>query len=190
MSDCKGSRCLPIIPRRSILKLALGGVAAGVLSPPIVLGQGDPATMPPQEGDLLVKMVDAGARPLAAADIAPGAPPVSAWPMDPSSKVVRKGNRLNAVLLIRFDPPLAGATAAGVVAFSGLCTHAGCDVNQWVPETGIMTCDCHQSEFDAKDGGKVVGGPASRALPPLSLTLNGDTLVVAKPFAAAIRFDE
>jgi Rieske Fe-S protein len=54
----------------------------------------------------------------------------------------------------------------------------------------VLSCDCHGSEFDVRAGGKVTVGPATRLLPPLPLKLSGDVLVVAKPFANKIRFDE
>jgi Rieske Fe-S protein len=151
--------------------------------------------MPPQPDDLLVKVGDAASKPLTAADVTPGAKFVSAWPMDPASKIVRSASRLNEVLLVRLDPKALAAdsvsnAAGGVLAYSALCTHAGCDVSTWVPDEGILSCDCHGSEFDARSGGNVTVGPASRALPPLALKLAGDVLVVLRPFANVIRFDE
>jgi ubiquinol-cytochrome c reductase iron-sulfur subunit/rieske iron-sulfur protein len=192
MADCQDRQCSRVVPRRSILKLALGGVCAGVLSPVAVLGQGDPASLPPQEGDLLVKRDDSGSKPLGPADILGNTPPLMAFPMDPVSRVVRNANRLNTVLLIRLKPAAAGTTenAEGVLAYSGLCPHAGCDVTDWLPQTGVLSCDCHSSEFDATANGRVVGGPAARPLPSLPLKIDGATLVVAKPFASSIRFDE
>lgn len=115
--------------------------------------------------------------------------------MDPSTKTVRNGNRLNQVVLVRMDPSTLSTdsqanAALGVVAFSALCTHAGCDVSTWVPEEGVLSCDCHGSEFDVRAAGKVTVGPAVRALPPLPLKADGENLVVAKPFGTTIRFDE
>src|SRR5882762_4938458 len=176
--------------RRSMLKFGLGGLCLTAISPAVAVGQSDPASMPPQEGDFLVKLDDPASKPLGSADVVAQAPPLMAWPMDPVSKIVRKANRLNEVLLIRLNPGDSQANAAGdVLAFSALCSHAGCDVTQWIPEMGILSCDCHQSEFDAKANGRVVGGPAARPLPPLLLKVEGAQLVVAKPFAAPIRFD-
>jgi rieske iron-sulfur protein len=177
-----------------MLTLGLSGICLSAISPVIVLGQNDPASMPPQEGDFLVKAGDPASKPLGPADVVAHAPPLMAWPMDPSGKTVRKANRLNQVLLIRLTPPAPGDNQPNavddVLAFSALCTHAGCDVTNWIPETGTLSCDCHSSEFDAKASGRVVGGPAARPLPPLPLRLDGAMLVVAGPFATAVRFDE
>jgi rieske iron-sulfur protein len=151
--------------------------------------------MTPQEGDLLVKLDDSALKPLTVGDIPRDQRYVSAWPMAPADRVVRSVSRLNEVLLVRLDPQRLGGeslsnAADGVLAYSALCTHSGCNVSTWIPEEGILSCDCHGSEFDARVGGKVTVGPASRLLPPLPLTLSGDVLVVARPFATAIRFDE
>jgi len=177
-----------------MLKLGLGGVCLGAISPVILAGQDDPASMLPQTGDLLVKVDDPASKPVGPADIGAQGPPLMAWPVDPVSRIVRRANRLSEILLIRLNPASPGDNqpnaADGVLAYSALCTHAGCDAIEWIPETGILACDCHSSEFDARASGRVVGGPATRALPPLPLKIDRTVLVVATPFATPIRFDE
>lgn len=175
--------------------MSLGGLCWVAMFPAVVLGQSDPVSMPPQEDDVLIKLSDPALKPLTLGDIPGNAEYVSAWPMAPASKVVRSGSRLSELLLVRLDPTLLGGASAsdavgGVLAYSGLCPHAGCNVTTWVPEKGILSCDCHASDFDARASGKVIAGPAARPLPPLPLKLSGDVLVVAKSFATAIRFDE
>jgi Rieske Fe-S protein len=177
-----------------MLKLGLGGICLGAISPVILAGQDDPASMLPQTGDLLVKVDDPASKPLGPADIGAQGPPLMAWPMDPVSRIVRRANRLSEILLIRLTPASPGGNqpnaADGVLAYSALCPHAGCDAIEWIPETGILACDCHSSEFDARAYGRVVGGPATRALPPLPLKIDRTVLVVATPFATPLRFDE
>jgi hypothetical protein len=70
-----------------------------------ILGQAEPASAPPQEGDLLVKLDDPASKPIGAADVGVNAPPLIAWPMDPVSRTVRKANRLNEILLVRLNRP-------------------------------------------------------------------------------------
>jgi rieske iron-sulfur protein len=163
--------------------------------PAVALGQSDPASMPPQEDDVLVRLGDSALRPLTPGDVPGGAKLVSAWPMAPVGTVVRSGNPLNELLLVRVDPTTLGGAAAadavdGVLAFSALCPHAGCHVATWIPDKGILSCDCHASDFDARARGVVIAGPTSRPLSPLALKLSNEVLVVAKSFAGAIRFDE
>jgi ubiquinol-cytochrome c reductase iron-sulfur subunit len=68
----------------------------------------------------------------------------------------------------------------GIVAFSKICTHAGCAISLYRKPTFAPTqprpalvCPCHYSTFDPADGGKVIFGPAGRALPQLPLEVDG-----------------
>ena len=109
----------------------------------------------PKEEDFLVAVDSDTPDALELKDIPVGGPPVLAWPMDPASRTVRKDSRLNKILLLRLDPAtLVGATkdraADGVVAYSAICPHAGCEVNGWVAEQQILECSCHYSHAVAK----------------------------------------
>lgn len=66
------------------------------------------------------------------------------------------------------------------VAFSKICTHAGCPVSLYEQETGRILCPCHQSQFDVTDGAKSVFGPASRSLPQLPIDVDDEGYFVAK----------
>jgi hypothetical protein len=60
-------------------------------------------------------------------DLTLGGPPVHAWPKDPKLSVVRKGSRLNELVLIRHGPGELDETsrsrsADGIVAYSLICT--------------------------------------------------------------------
>src|SRR5262245_2672478 len=86
--------------RRDLLALAsaLGTDAvAGVLALP---ARAEPADERPKEGDLLVAFDSDPPTPLEPKDIPAGGPQVFAWAMDPTGGVVRKGSRLNKVLLL------------------------------------------------------------------------------------------
>ena len=76
-------------------------------------------------------------------------------------------------MLIRLRPeqledlqPRAGQEDFGYgdyVAYSKICTHAGCPVSLYEQETSRILCPCHQSQFDVTQGAKPVFGPATRA---------------------------
>src|SRR5262249_60120333 len=105
-------------------------------------------------------------------DIPMGGPRVLAWPMDPASNTVRMDSRLNKILLVRLDPlTIVGSTkdraADGVVAYSAICPHAGCEVNGWVAEQQILECSCHYSHYNPREGAAVIGGPPSPTFPAL-----------------------
>jgi len=175
------------VKRREVLKSAL------------VLGLGVrqdvQASIRPKEGDLLVKSGDARNTPLTPDDIPRGAKHTLAWAMDPADKTARSGSRLNQVLLVRLDPEtLAPETraraAAGVVAYTAICTHNGCDIDDWLAAEQLLSCSCHSSSFDPRDGARVVDGPAPRVLPALPLKVVNGTLVVAKPFTAPVGYEK
>jgi ubiquinol-cytochrome c reductase iron-sulfur subunit len=81
--------------------------------------------------------------------------------------------------LLRLPPELAGYDAGGVVAYSKICTHAGCAISMYraplfqpdEPRLALV-CPCHYSTFDPSDGGNVVFGPAGRRLPMLPLAID------------------
>lgn len=179
--------------RRDILK---GGCSLwlGLAFAPAAYAQDDRASARPKEGDRLVKANDASKTPLKPGDIAVGAAQTLAWAIDPADGTVRSGSRLNQVILVRLDParltPETRANAAdGVVAYTVICTHSGCDVDDWLADDQVLSCSCHASAFDPKDGGKVLDGPAPRALPALPLTIVDGLLVVAKPFTSRVGFE-
>ena len=60
----------------------------------------------------------------------------------------------------------------GFVAYSRVCTHAGCAVAQYEDEAQVLLCPCHQSTFDVLHGATPIGGPAARALPQLPLAID------------------
>jgi Rieske Fe-S protein len=151
----------------------------------------EPASERPKEGDFLVSIESERAVALALEDIPRGGPPVLAWPMDPASNTVRKDSRLNKVLLLRLDPvALNRATqeraAEGVVAYSAICPHAGCEVNGWAAEQQLLECSCHFSHYNPREAAAVVDGPAPRPLAALPLKIIDGKLAVAKAFTGRV----
>ena len=150
----------------------------------------------PQPGDFLVRTDDDGRRPLAVADVPIGDKPVMAWPLDPAGDTLRSGSRLNKVLLLRLDPaafePQTREFAAdGVIGYSAICPHTGCEVSNWKAESQILECPCHFSHYDPKAGAKVLSGPSPRRLAALPLaTKDGGRLVVAQAFVGRVGFQQ
>jgi Rieske Fe-S protein len=132
--------------------------------------------------------------PLTAEDLVVGAGQTIAWPFDPIEKVLRNGSRLNQVLLLKLDPEQLSPetkprSANGVVAYTAICTHSGCEVDAWLSDEQLLYCPCHDSKFDPKNGAKVVDGPAPRVLAALALKIADGKLTVAKPYTSRISFD-
>jgi rieske iron-sulfur protein len=172
------------IGRRQLLK---GGIGAGIglgLGPRSAESQDDQATMRPKPGDLLVRDGDETRTPLTPADIVADAKPTVAWAMEPDGKIVRSASRFNKLVIVR-----AGAGDDALFANTIICTHDGCEVTEWLGDEHMLSCPCHYSKFDPKDNGRVVSGPAPRALPSLPLTVTDGRLVVARPFTSRVGFE-
>lgn len=92
-----------------------------------------------------------------------------------------EGSSDSQALLIRVDPGLLRLpedreawAPDGHVAYSKICTHAGCPVGLYRARTHQLLCPCHQSTFDVLRGAVPVFGPAARPLPQLPLEIGGD----------------
>jgi Rieske Fe-S protein len=58
-------------------------------------------------------------------------------------------------------------------AFSAICTHEGCIVNN--VSNGTINCPCHGSKFSIKDG-SVVNGPAPSPLAAIAIKVEGTSI--------------
>jgi ubiquinol-cytochrome c reductase iron-sulfur subunit len=105
------------------------------------------------------------------------------------------------LIVVRVDPtklklPAGRADWApgGIIAYSKICTHAGCAVALYrkptfpvVERNEALVCPCHYSTFDPFTGGTVIYGPAGRPLPQLPLMIDADgNLRAAGNFSARV----
>jgi ubiquinol-cytochrome c reductase iron-sulfur subunit len=81
--------------------------------------------------------------------------------------------------LVRLPPERKNWAPQGYLAYSRVCTHAGCAVGMYEATTHLLMCPCHQSTFDVLDGAQPTGGPAARALPQLPLYADSDGVLHA-----------
>jgi ubiquinol-cytochrome c reductase iron-sulfur subunit len=126
------------------------------------------------------RLVDESGRPLSAATIQEGSY-YTAFP--------EKGDRENIgapLVVVRVQPsqlrlPAGRAAWAplGILAYSKICTHAGCAVALYrkptfrvVEPESALVCPCHYSTFNPATGGSVIFGPAGRPLPQLPLMID------------------
>jgi ubiquinol-cytochrome c reductase iron-sulfur subunit len=66
------------------------------------------------------------------------------------------------------------------IAFSKICTHAGCPASLYEQQTNRLLCPCHQSQFLITDNARPIFGPANRPLPQLPITVDDEGFLVAK----------
>jgi ubiquinol-cytochrome c reductase iron-sulfur subunit len=85
----------------------------------------------------------------------------------------------STVLLIRLRPgenePRRGRedwAVDGHVAYSKICSHAGCPVSLYEQQTHHLLCPCHQSVFDVIQHCRPIFGPAARPLPQLPIEID------------------
>jgi len=126
------------------------------------------------------RLVDAEDRPIKADDISTEAF-YTAYPE--GAKHDKVGSPL---VLVRFDPAELRLPAGredwapeGILAFSKICTHAGCAISLYrkplfppVEPRRALICPCHYSTFDPATGAEVIFGPAGRPLPQLPLLID------------------
>ena len=126
------------------------------------------------------RLVDESSRPLRASDIEEKA----MYTAFPEGLGLQGREELGAAVVLvrlprtalRLPSRLAGYDAGGVVAYSKICTHAGCAISlyrsplfQPNDPRPALVCPCHYSTFDPTDGGSVTFGPAGRKLPMLPI---------------------
>jgi ubiquinol-cytochrome c reductase iron-sulfur subunit len=87
---------------------------------------------------------------------------------------------------LRLPPGRAGWAPGGILAFSKICTHAGCAIALYrkptfaaVEPKPALICPCHYSTFDPFNGGTVIYGPAGRPLPQLPLEVDSSGYLMA-----------
>ena len=68
----------------------------------------------------------------------------------------------------------------GLVAYSKICTHAGCPVGLYQADSHQLLCPCHQSTFNVLQHAVPEIGPAAAPLPQLPLAIDADGYVVAR----------
>jgi ubiquinol-cytochrome c reductase iron-sulfur subunit len=174
------------LTRRRLFKLALfgtgGALGVALLTPAASLGpilDVDPFYGTPWRRGR--RLVDSSGKPYRAADVEE-ADLYTAFPEGADPEAL--GSPVVLVRLTKDEfqlpPELARYPAQGIVAFSKICTHAGCAISLYrtplFPPTSpgpALVCPCHYSTFDPAKGGTVEFGPAGRKLPMLPLAIDG-----------------
>jgi len=157
----------------------LGSALAGCSTAAVPYGANEAGVMP-QDGPVPSAMA------MAPSTMAPsaGATQGGSTPGQERTHGAERGSVLGAAREI----PLGGGmifTAARVVvtqpargqyrAFSAVCTHVGCILNQVIG--GTIDCPCHGSKF-AITSGAVVAGPASMPLPKKQIEIVDGLIVL------------
>jgi quinol---cytochrome c reductase iron-sulfur subunit len=187
------------LTRRRLLLTAAGGAVAalvGVLAiPALSLGPGAEGRLTRSPWRRGRRLVDEAGKPIPAAEIGVGNF-LTAFP-----EGADKEQLASPLVVVRIRPDELRLPADrkdwapdGILAFSKICTHAGCAVALFrYPLYGpkspkpALVCPCHYSTFDVARGGHRTFGPADRALPQLPLAIDTEgNLVAAGDFSGRV----
>ncbi len=162
------------------LGLAVGGLGVAALFPVRSLGPRPGRSLLETPWRAGIRLITEDGRRVRAADI----------PLEGLVTVFPEGSPGSAdgqTVLIRVAPGLIVAKAGredwtpqGLVAYSKICTHAGCPVGLYEPLSHRLLCPCHQSTFDVLHHASPQIGPAAAPLPQLPLAVDADGFVVAR----------
>jgi ubiquinol-cytochrome c reductase iron-sulfur subunit len=138
-----------------------------------------------------VRLVDDAGKPYLAEEINVGSM-YTALPEGGDPESLGSGLLVVRLLAHQLDLPEArrGWAPDGILAYSKICPHAACAISLYryptFQSTSVgpaFTCPCHYSTFSPGEGGKLLFGPAGRALPQLPLMIDADGyLRAAGPF--------
>ncbi len=118
----------------------------------------------------------AGGTPSATTSPAQG--PTTASPAPPpGATVIASLDQLPVGRAVAFQDPRLGPAALvrlandQVVAYSRICTHAGCLVG-YNQSAELLVCPCHGAEFDPSRGAQPIAGPAATSLQRIAVHLD------------------
>jgi len=175
---CTGAACAAVLAGCARGSSSSGGMAA---SQP---AQGNSAAVPAEWASRAAAGLDQAILGQPASGQPASAQPASAQPASgqpasaqpPSlaliSDVPVGGGKILADKKIVITQPRAGSFEA----FTAVCTHQGCTVSS--VSGGTVNCPCHGSKFSIANG-SVVTGPAASALAPVSIKVQGTSIVQA-----------
>jgi len=120
-------------------------------------------------------------------DVVLEAEPIVAQAKDPNG-AAREGDKATALLYRtpkdKVPSDMATETIDGVMAFSAMCPHQGCMMDELhhpneVNNTFGFICPCHDAVFDPNEAGKCVGGAESPSLAYFPIKSEGGNIVVS-----------
>jgi ubiquinol-cytochrome c reductase iron-sulfur subunit len=187
------------LPRRKLLMRSLGLAGGAVATVPLIAMVGAMVKRPGKQLDHTpyglqlatgkfpngVPIIYSDGRRVSTDDLSPGGV-ATVFPVGYVSDAA------SPTLLIRLRPGQtvqsrkgqAGYQVGDYVAYSKICTHAGCPASLYEQQTSRLLCPCHQSQFEVLKDAKPVFGPATRSLPKLPLAVetgdDGRQYLVAK----------
>jgi ubiquinol-cytochrome c reductase iron-sulfur subunit len=177
------------ISRRKLLTAAGGAAATGLgvalIAPAASLGPNVSQRIDDTPWHRGRRVVDEEGTPITADDVPQGTF-VTGFPEGASLR-----DLASPVIIVKLPPSMlhlpdgrdpAAWAPEGILAYSKICTHAGCAISLYrypsfraTQQRPALVCPCHYSTFDPARGAQVIFGPAGRPLPQLPLRIDPAT---------------
>ncbi|MEU7574036.1 Rieske 2Fe-2S domain-containing protein [Micromonospora sp. NPDC049240] len=190
------------VKRRPLLGISLlaglapvGAVAAapligGLIEQPHKNNQMFTTGFAPAEGGEKIRLIREDGRPIRPADVSVGGQ-LTVFPGIEGGVSNRHADSPTLLIHLREDDAQKSRAAnerkgrgdymwGNYVAFSKICTHAGCPASLYEQQTNRLLCPCHQSQFLITDNAKPIFGPANRPLPQLPIEVDEEGFFVAR----------
>ncbi|WP_229400298.1 cytochrome bc1 complex Rieske iron-sulfur subunit [Micromonospora okii] len=195
LADEMGVKRRPLLGISLLAGLApVGAVAAaplvgGLISDPHKNNQMFTTGFAPAEGGQKIRLVREDGRPIRPADISVGGQ-LTVFPGIEHGVSNKHADSPTLLIHLRESDAVTSREAnqrvghanymwGNYVAFSKICTHAGCPASLYEQQTNRLLCPCHQSQFLITDNAKPIFGPASRRLPQLPIEVDAEGFFVA-----------
>jgi ubiquinol-cytochrome c reductase iron-sulfur subunit len=145
---------------------------------------------PVPQGGKLVRLTHEDGTPIRPEDISTGGQ-ITVFPGIPGGATNEYADSPTLLIHLRADAAAQARAAANgdhrnagsmwndYVAYSKICTHAGCPASLYEQQTNRLLCPCHQSQFNIIDNAQPIFGPATRRLPMLPITIDAEGFFVA-----------
>jgi ubiquinol-cytochrome c reductase iron-sulfur subunit len=146
---------------------------------------------PKAQGGKLVRLTRDDGTPIRPEDVSTGGQ-ITVYPGIPGGATNEYADSPTLLIHLRADAATQSRTAADsdprnkgsmwgdYVAYSKVCTHAGCPASLYEQQTNRLLCPCHQSQFNLIANAQPIFGPATRRLPMLPLAVDAEGYFVAK----------
>ncbi|WFE41536.1 Rieske 2Fe-2S domain-containing protein [Micromonospora sp. WMMD998] len=190
------------VKRRPLLGISLlaglapvGAVAAapligGLIEQPHKNNQMFTTGFAPAEGGAKIRLIREDGRPIRPADVSVGGQ-LTVFPGIEGGVSNKHADSPTLLIHLREDDAQKSRTAnerkgrgdfmwGNFVAYSKICTHAGCPASLYEQQTNRLLCPCHQSQFLITDNAKPIFGPANRPLPQLPIEVDEEGFFVAR----------
>ncbi|MCZ7428162.1 Rieske 2Fe-2S domain-containing protein [Micromonospora sp. WMMA1949] len=196
LADEMGVRRRPLLGISLLAGLApVGAVAAapligGLIEQPHKNNQMFTTGFQPGEGGKKIRLIREDGRPIRPADVSVGGQ-LTVFPGIDGGVSNLHADSPTLLIHLREDDAQKSRAAnerkghgdymwGNYVAYSKICTHAGCPASLYEQQTNRLLCPCHQSQFLITDNAKPIFGPANRPLPQLPIEVDEEGFFVAK----------